>query len=467
MVVPRGYTLVVGLGVSGRAIARHLARCDIPFMVADTRSAPPGLDDFRREHPAVEIYCGPLSELNLEQASEIVLSPGIDPATPGLAHCWEASRGDSKPRIVGEIALFSRQCRKPIAAITGANAKSTVTTLLGEMAHESGLHVAVGGNLGTPALDLLHEHPDADLFVLELSSFQLETTPCLGATTAAFLNLSEDHLDRHGDMAGYRAAKLGIFRGAKHGVVNAEDPMTWPGNDDPRFPVDRFTTQPPRGDEWGIAEHASEHGRELWLMHGDQPLMPAREVRLAGRHNQANALAALAMGTRLGMPLEAMQRVLARFSGLPHRGELVGEADGVRWINDSKGTNVGATLAAIAGLGASLEGKLIWLGGGVGKGADFSPLAKPLGQHAREAIVFGHDAPRLAKTLESSVPVTRMDNLEQALAHAAAIAEPGDCVLLSPACASLDQFPNYMARGEAFCQWVKHYLASRGKQENA
>lgn len=457
MKIPAGVTLVVGLGLSGRAIARHLARRGTPFMVADTRSAPPGLDDFRAAHPGVAVHCGPLTELDLGQAAEVVLSPGVDPRTPGLEGLG--------PRLVGEIALFVRECRAPIAAITGANAKSTVTTLLGEMAREAGLRVAVGGNLGTPALDLLVERPDAELFVLELSSFQLETTPRLGAETAAFLNLSEDHLDRHGDMVGYRAAKLGVFRGARHAVVNRDDPWTWPADD--ALPSAYFTTQPPGDGEWGIAEHDAGQGHEPWLMHGATPLMAVREMRLPGRHNHANALAALAMGTRLGLELAAMCRVLARFPGLPHRGELIGEGRGVRWINDSKGTNVGATLAAIAGLGATLQGRLIWLGGGLGKGADFTPLAAPLVEHAREAIVFGSDAPRLAATLEGQLPVTRTHDMQGALERAASIAEPGDCVLLSPACASHDQFPNYQVRGDAFREWVQRHLAADDSREDA
>nr|WP_297459316.1 UDP-N-acetylmuramoyl-L-alanine--D-glutamate ligase [uncultured Halomonas sp.] len=456
MLVPSGVTLVVGLGISGRAIARHLARQSTSFMVADTRVSPPGLDDFRAAHPGIEVVCGPLTGLDLSQAAEVVLSPGIDPRTPGLEGLG--------PRLVGEMALFVRECRAPIAAITGANAKSTVTTLLGEMAREAGRRVAVGGNLGTPALDLLAEQPDTELFVLELSSFQLETTPCLGAEAAAFLNLCEDHLDRHGDMAGYRAAKLGIFRGARHAVVNRDDPLTWP--DDAGLPAAYFTTQPPRAGEWGIAEHEEVGGRhEPWLMHGDVPLMAARDMRLPGRHNQANALAALAMGTHLGLELEAMRRVLARFPGLPHRGELIGERDGVRWINDSKGTNVGATLAAIAGLGATLSGRLVWLGGGLGKGADFLPLKTPLVEYAREAIVFGTDAPRLAAVLDGQLPVTRTHDMQEALERAASIAEPGDCVLLSPACASLDQFPNYQVRGDRFRDWVLRYLADDSREK--
>ncbi len=455
MIVPAGYTLVVGLGISGRAIARHLQHQGLPFMVADTRASPPGLAEFQAAYPGVEVVCGPLDALELGQAREVVLSPGVDPRTPGLARLWECA-SDGVPRVVGEMALFRRACCAPIAAITGANAKSTVTTLLGEMAHEAGIKVAVGGNLGTPALDLLAEHPDAQLFVLELSSFQLETTPCLGAETVAFLNLSEDHLDRHGDMAGYRAAKQRIFQGARHAVVNLDDPLTWPEASGPQ--VVGFTTRAPQAGEWGIADHDAGQGMSPWLLQGDSPVMPVAEMRLPGRHNQANALAALAMGTHLGFDPAAMRRVLARFAGLRHRGELVAERDGVRWINDSKGTNVGATLAAIAGLGATLEGRLIWLGGGVGKGADFSPLIAPLAEHAREAIVFGRDAPRLQAAFSGALPVTRTHDMRAALERAAMIVEPGDCVLLSPACASLDQFPDYQARGDAFRAWVRGHL---------
>lgn len=450
-----GYTLVVGLGVSGKAISRYLARKGTPFAVADTRKSPPGIDEFQRAYPGVEVHCGPLSEIDLSQADEVVLSPGIDPRAPeleGLSH-----------RLVGEMALFVRECMAPIAAITGSNAKSTVTTLLGEMAREAGCRVAVGGNLGTPALDLLHERPNAELYVLELSSFQLELTPWLGAQVAAFLNLSEDHLDRHGDMAGYRAAKLAIFRGARHAVINAEDPMTWPT--DPALPSDRFTSHTPRNNEWGVAEYGSGEESEPWLMHGNVPLMPVSEMGMMGRHNQLNASAALAMGTRLGFDLPAMRRVLGRFAGLPHRGEVIAESGGIRWINDSKGTNVGATLAAIDGIGPALQGKLIWLGGGVGKGADFTPLAAPLKKYAREAIVFGADAPRLANTLDSHLSVVSVTTLSEALDRAMFIAQPGDCILLSPACASLDQFPNYMARGEAFRQWVERYSAAHDEEE--
>lgn len=447
--VPHGVTLVVGLGISGRAICRHLSRVSCDFMAADTRAEPPGLESFSHEFPGVALYCGPLEQLDMSEAQEIVVSPGIAPDLPGLA----APEGASyRPPVIGEIALFMRACRAPVAAITGSNAKSTVTTLLGEMAAQAGVKAAVGGNLGTPALDLLHDMPDAELFVLELSSFQLETTPELRAEAVLFLNLSEDHLDRHGDMAGYRRAKQQIFRGARYALVNADDAMTWPESREELPRVECFTTLQPGPGEWGIAEHDAGDGKGSvdWLMQGQIPLMPAAAVRAPGRHNQANALAALAMGHHFGFPRDAMRSVLERFPGLPHRCELVAEQQGVRWINDSKGTNVGATLAAIAGIGPTLSGRLVLLAGGVGKGADFAPLAGPLARFGREAIVFGRDAGLLQDVLAPHLRVTAVADLDAAVQRAASVVQKGDCVLLSPACASLDQFVDYRARGDAF-----------------
>ncbi|GAA3907032.1 UDP-N-acetylmuramoyl-L-alanine--D-glutamate ligase [Halomonas cibimaris] len=450
MRIPRGTTLVVGLGLSGLAVCRHLERLGVPFMVADTRRAPPGLEAFRRAHPGVEIHCGPLDALDMRPAQEIVLSPGVDPHAPafaGLAEAYHPATGE--PRVIGEMALFCRAARAPIAAVTGSNAKSTVVTLLGEMAAESGVRVAVGGNLGTPALDLLAAAPEAELYVLELSSFQLETTPQLNAACAAFLNLSEDHLDRHGDMAAYRAAKQRIFRGARCAVVNGDDAATWPATQ-PASQAVRFTTRAPACGEWGLAQHRGE----VCLMHGDTPWMAAAELGMAGRHNRQNALAALAVGHALGLEAAAMCRVLRRFTGLAHRSETVACINGVRWVNDSKGTNVGATLAAINGLGQSIDGRLVLLAGGVGKGADFTPLAAPLAQYARSVLLFGRDADAMARALGKQVAVHRCDDLADAVRQAAAVARPGDCVLLSPACASLDQFDDYQARGEAFCRQV-------------
>jgi UDP-N-acetylmuramoylalanine--D-glutamate ligase len=447
--VAKGLTLVVGLGVSGRAICRHLSRLNVPYMVADTRAEPPGLKEFQAAHPGIEVHCGPLTSLDLREVAEVVVSPGLDPRMPGLKELADQlNPRTGEPRVVGEIALFVRAAKAPIAAITGSNAKSTVTTLLGEMAAAAGIKAAVGGNLGTPALDLLASHPAAELYILELSSFQLETTPSLGARCAAFLNLSEDHLDRHGDMHGYRAAKQRIFIGAESAVVNADEPLTWP-----TYPVDQvayFSQRAPEGNAWGLALYHNK----LTLMQGSDPWMAIDELKIAGQHNYLNALAALAMGQALGFAAEPMCSALREFKGLEHRSEVIAQINGVTWVNDTKGTNVGATLAAINGIGATLEGRLILLAGGVGKGADFSPLAKPLSMCARHVLLFGLDAPRLADALLEYVSIRQVEDLTQAMSAAFELAQPGDCVLLSPACASLDQFTNYQQRGEVFRRWV-------------
>ncbi len=453
--VAKGVTLVVGLGLSGRAICRHLSRLNVPYMVADTRAEPPGLDDFRAAHPGVEIHCGSLTALDLQDVEEVVVSPGLDPRMPGLKSLADQiNPRTGEPRVVGEIALFVRAANAPIAAITGSNAKSTVTTLLGEMAAAAGVNAAVGGNLGTPALDLLASHPHAALYILELSSFQLETTPHLGASCAAFLNLSEDHLDRHGDMQGYRTAKQRIFIGAQHAVVNADDALTWPEHSVGQLAS--FSHRPPVNDEWGLAY---DNGK-LMLMQGTKPWMAVDELTITGQHNYANALATLAMGQALGFAEAPMCSALLAFKGLVHRSEVIARINGVTWVNDTKGTNVGATLAAINGIGASLDGRLILLAGGVGKGADFTPLAKPLNACARLVLLFGLDAPRLAEALKGHVAIQQVDDMTQAMQAAFEIAQPGDCVLLSPACASLDQFANYQERGEVFRRWVQQLAHS-------
>ncbi|MDQ7727477.1 UDP-N-acetylmuramoyl-L-alanine--D-glutamate ligase [Halomonas sp. SpR8] len=447
--VAKGLTLVVGLGVSGRAICRHLSRLNVPYMVADTRAEPPGLDDFRAAHPAIDVHCGSLAALDLTGVAEVVVSPGLDPRMPGLKELADQLNPHTgEPMVVGEIALFVRSAKAPVAAITGSNAKSTVTTLLGDMATAAGVDAAVGGNLGTPALDLLASHPDAQLYILELSSFQLETTPRLGARCAAFLNLSEDHLDRHGDMHSYRAAKQRIFIGAESAVVNADEPPTWP-----TYPVDQvayFSQRAPEANEWGLAFHHDK----LTLMQGSSPWLAIDELKIAGQHNYLNALAALAMGQTLGFAAAPMCNALREFKGLEHRSEVIAQINGVTWVNDTKGTNVGATLAAINGIGATLEGRLILLAGGIGKGADFTPLAAPLSKCARHVLLFGLDAPRLADALIEHVSIQQVEDLTQAMQTAFELAQPGDCVLLSPACSSLDQFANYPARGEAFRRWV-------------
>ncbi|QEL12819.1 UDP-N-acetylmuramoyl-L-alanine--D-glutamate ligase [Kushneria phosphatilytica] len=436
--------LVIGTGLSGRAIARHLHHLRQPFEIADTRDVPPALGELKAALPGVAVHCGPLERLDMARFREVVLSPGVDPRMPALS-CI-------RDRLIGEMTLLRRALDNMTApplliAITGSNAKSTVTTLVGEMAREAGCRTAVGGNLGTPALDLLREAPDAEVMVLELSSFQLETTAQLRADIACHLNLSEDHLDRHDGLSGYAHAKQRIFEGAGHAVYNADDTATTPGVLVPDHTS--FTLAAPASEQWGLRCFDA-----LMICHGDEPIMPVAEVGMPGRHNLANALAALAIGARAGWAIEAMRHVLHRFTGLPHRAERVVEHEGIQWINDSKGTNVGATLAAIEGIGSSLSGRLILLAGGVGKGADFTPLGPVMAQYGRLAILFGRDAALMADTLADQVTVLEVATLDEAMEQAWQQAKAGDAVLLSPACASLDQFTSYIARGEAFRAWL-------------
>ena len=437
------FRIVVGLGKSGMSVVRHLARRGQPFAVADTRANPPELATLQAQYPHVEVRCGELDVEFLSRASELLVSPGLAVNTPALQAA--AARG---VKLSGDIDLFAREARAPIIAITGSNAKSTVTTLVGEMAQAAGRKVAVGGNLGTPALDLLND--DVELYVLELSSFQLETTAQLNAEVATCLNVSEDHMDRYAGLPAYHQAKHRIFRGARQVVINRDDRLSRPllGDD---VPVWSFGLGKPDFKGFGLVEESGE----THLAFQFEALMPARELRMRGAHNQSNALAALALGHAAGLPFEPMLDTLRRFGGLPHRCQWVGEHGGVNYYDDSKATNVGAALAAIGGLGADIAGKLVLIAGGDGKGADFSALHAPVARYCREVILLGRDAGLLANVLDGAAPVHRVQSLEQAVQRAALSAQPGDAVLLSPACASLDMFKNFEERGLLFAAAVE------------
>ncbi|MGQ0621270.1 MAG: UDP-N-acetylmuramoyl-L-alanine--D-glutamate ligase [Panacagrimonas sp.] len=432
--------LVVGLGSSGASALRYLAREGAELVVTDSRAAPVGIEALRAEFPGVCFFLGGFDAPRpLTQFAEAVVSPGVPLAEP---FCEELLA--SGVPVIGDIELFARAANAPVIGITGSNGKSTVTTLVGEMAKAAGIHVKVGGNLGTPALDLLTG--DAELYVLELSSFQLETTHSLRCKTATFLNLSEDHLDRHGTMQAYGKIKSGIFRGCETAVVNRDDPATGGGSEQAQRVVN-FGLDEPRDEEYGLAES----GGVRWLSHGASRLAPRASLKIPGLHNSANALAALALADAAGLPREASLRALAAFKGLPHRCEFVVDRNGVTWLNDSKGTNVGSTLAAVKGLDAPI----VWLGGGQGKGQDFRPLARPLARKARAALLFGEDAASIEQAIFGALPVYREPDMNAALVRAKSIAQPGDRVLLSPACASFDQFRNYVDRGERFAAWVR------------
>lgn len=436
------FRIVVGLGKSGMSVVRHLARRGQPFAVADTRADPPELATLQAQYPHIEVRCGELDVEFLCRASELLISPGLAVSTPALQAA--AARG---VKLSGDIDLFAREARAPIIAITGSNAKSTVTTLVGEMAQAAGRKVAVGGNLGTPALDLLGD--DVELYVIELSSFQLETTEQLNAEVATCLNVSEDHMDRYAGLPAYHQAKHRIFRGARQVVTNRDDRLSRPlvGEE---VPVWSFGLGKPDFKGFGLIENDGEKHLAFQF----EALMPARELRTRGAHNQSNALAALALGHAVGLPFEPMLATLREFTGLPHRCQWVGERGRVNYYDDSKATNVGAALAAIDGLGSDIDGKLVLIAGGDGKGADFAALHVPVARYCREVILLGRDAELLATALDGAAPIQRVQSLEQAVQRAALSAQPGDAVLLSPACASLDMFKSFEERGRLFAAAV-------------
>jgi UDP-N-acetylmuramoylalanine--D-glutamate ligase len=350
--------------------------------------------------------------------------------------------------VESDIALFACVARAPIAAITGSNGKSTVTTLLGEMARANGIKVAVGGNLGTPALDLLDDA--VELYVLELSSFQLETTQSLQAAVATVLNVSPDHMDRYADIEAYAAAKERVMQGAGVGVYNADDPAVaaMSGADDAWY----FTLGESQDDKmFGVCP--IDGGK--YLCRNEQPLLAVDELKIPGRHNLANALAALAMGTALGFDLAVMLDVLRRFRGLPHRTEFVAEIGGVRWYNNSKGTNVGASIAALQGLDRGDDTRTILIAGGDCKGADFSALTQVLDVCARAVVLIGRDAESVGAVVPNAIGKVVAADMDEAVARASEMARPGDRVLLSPACASFDMFSGYAQRGDRFMQAVR------------
>ncbi|WP_160288161.1 UDP-N-acetylmuramoyl-L-alanine--D-glutamate ligase [Pseudomonas knackmussii] len=437
------FRIVVGLGKSGMSLVRFLARQGTPFAVADTRENPPELVTLRSQYPQVEVRCGELDADFLCRAQELYVSPGLSLRTPALIEA--AARG---VRMFGDVDLFARHAKAPIVAITGSNAKSTVTTLVGEMAAAAGKRVAVGGNLGTPALDLLAD--DVELYVLELSSFQLETCERLNAAVATCLNVSEDHMDRYDGMADYHLAKHRIFRGVKQVVVNRADALSRPLIAD-SVPCWTFGTDKPDFKAFGLIEE----GGEKWLAFQFEALLPVRELKIRGAHNHSNALAALALGHAVGLPFEPMLQTLREFAGLAHRCQWVGEREGVNYYDDSKATNVGAALAAIEGLGADIDGKLVLLAGGDGKGADFSALREPVGKFCRAVVLLGRDAELVGAALGDDVNKVRVQTLDEAVRKAAELAQAGDAVLLSPACASLDMFKNFEERGRLFAKAVE------------
>lgn len=427
--------LVFGLGLTGLSVARYLKRSGIKAVYVDSRKEPPGLAELQELLPGTEILLGGESNVVPGNIDRIVASPGVADSEPLIASAL-ASGID----VVSDIELFADAAQAPIIAVTGSNGKSTVTTLLRLMCEAGSRTALAGANLGEPALDLLLEDTP-DFYVLELSSFQLQRTHKLAAKVAVLLNVTADHLDWHENETRYRAAKYRIFKDATAAVINRVDPDV-AEHVAPGTTVVSFGPDAPAEGHYGLREE----GGDCFLARGEQLLLSTSELALVGRHNQLNALAALAAGELIGLDLSAMLQVLAEFPGLPHRMQLVAHKGGVDYIDDSKATNVGAAVASIE----SIDGYIVLIAGGESKGGDFSMLADALDNRLKAAVLIGKDADRIADALADAGPVHMAQDIGRAVEQAASLAQPGDTVLLAPACASFDQFANYKARGEAF-----------------
>ncbi len=439
--------VVVGLGKTGMSCVRYLAEKNLPFKVIDTRVSPPGLNELKRKYPQIPVHTGSFEKSWLLAADEIVLSPGVAMVEPEIAEAIAAGA-----KVVGDIELFCREVDKPVVAITGSNGKSTVTSLLGEMAKQAAINVAVGGNIGVPVLDLLQDD-SIELFILELSSFQLETTHSLRASAATVLNLSPDHMDRYASMIEYHKAKQRIYRGCSNAVYFKPDALTVPLLSEATRGI-AFTSGKPDLNDYGLL--GDNEG--VWLCKGVVRLLNSSEMKLQGRHNQTNALAALALGESVGIPLEPMLKALKGFPGLSHRCQWIAEKDGVIWVNDSKATNVGASVAAIEGLGQVIPGKVVLIAGGDGKGADFSQLKSPVQRYVRELIVIGRDGEQISEAVKGAASCTYAEDLSFAVDRALEVSQHGDTVLLAPACASFDMFSSFEQRGDQFVALVREKL---------
>lgn len=444
MLIQRGgLKVVAGLGVSGVAAVNFLYQQGYQVAVTDSRMTPPGIDQIPA---AVRRSFGQLDTELLLQAEEIILSPGLAPQLPEIQQA--IAQGIA---VVSDIQILRRFTQAPIIAITGSNAKSTVTTLIGQMLFDAGIRVAVGGNLGRPALDLLADNPE--MIVLELSSFQLETTTNLNAEVAVVLNMSEDHLDRHGNMLAYHHAKHRVFQAVKKVVFNRDDGLTRPLVPD-ATPMQSFGLNAPDINQYGVLRDGEGN---IWLARGRERLINSNELMIQGTHNIANALACLALGEAVAVPLDSMLNSLKSFKGLPHRCEYVKTVQAVRYYNDSKGTNVGATLAAIDGLGAAIaqqNGKVVLILGGQGKGQDFTLLRDALQRYVKAVVLIGEDAHTIAQAINGCSQLLHATTLTDAVHQAQLQASAQDVVLLSPACASFDMFKSYNDRGEQFVACV-------------
>ncbi len=443
--------LVLGLGMSGLSCVRYLTEQGVRFAVNDSRENPVDSTWFKQTYPNVNLVIGHWDASLIAQADVIIVSPGVN-----LNEATIASNISENCQVLGDVELFfqcvnEHQIATKVIAVTGSNGKSTVVSLLAHIARELHIKAQLAGNIGVPVLDTLNTLLSDDIacLILELSSFQLETLKSMPATAATVLNISDDHLDRHVTIENYQAIKQRIYHQSQSIIFNRDDALTYPNKLTATQKVSSFGSNVPQTDEFGLVNSA----QGLQLMFGQQVLLPISQLPIAGIHNALNCLAALALGHQLGWPLDAMVKALTSFQGLAHRCEKITSHDAITWVNDSKATNVGATLAAIEGLAKAktAEQKLILIAGGDGKGADFSPLKQAIEHHVDYLITLGKDGAQLAAL---TAEAQRVHSLEQAVVMAKQQASQGDIVLLSPACASLDMFKNFAARGECFIQAV-------------
>jgi UDP-N-acetylmuramoylalanine--D-glutamate ligase len=433
-----GKDFVLGLGATGLSIARYLKRNDGDATFYDSRDEPPGIDELKEIFPDAKVVLG--SNRLPGKIDRVIASPGIADNDELLVKARK-----KKLEVISDIELFARDATAPFVAITGSNGKSTVTTLVYHMCRADGRTVLAGGNLGEPALDLLDEDTP-DIYVLELSSFQLQRTQTLPAEVAVLLNVSPDHLDWHADEDEYRRAKYRVYSEARAAVVNRADETAA----DAAKHIDNIVTfglDEPGDGQFGIRSDDDE----IYLARGDTLLIAVSDMRMVGLHNQANALAALAVGELLGLEMPSMLQVLGEFPGLSHRMQFVARKGAVNYINDSKATNVAAAVASIQ----SIDGTVVLVAGGEGKGGNFSELAAALEGKLRAAVLMGTDAEAIADAIDTVMPVYFARDMDDAVCQAAAYAESDDTVLLAPACASFDQFANYGARGDAFSSAVE------------
>ncbi len=438
-------TVVVGLGKTGFSCARYLAAQGMNFAVTDSRDEPPMLNDMKATLPDIPLSLGEFDKSLLTNADHLLVSPGVSLRDDAIVEAI-----DSGAEVFGDIELFCRNISAPVIAVTGSNGKSTVTTLVAEMARAANFNVAEGGNLGIPPLDLLSA-AEPDVYVLELSSFQLETVTSLNAIASVVLNISPDHMDRYANLEEYKTAKERIYGGSGTIIINLDDPAVRSMAQAKRACVG-FTLFEPESNDYGVRDY----GGMRWIVKGAERLIPENDLRIKGKHNITNAMAAMALAATLGCPWEPMLSVLRSFRGLEHRCQWIAEHENIEWFNDSKGTNVGATCAAIKGL--SVNENIILIAGGDGKGADFLELEGVAEGRLKAVIVLGKDGSKIGKVLINVVPVHSVDSIEMAVETAVKIAKAEDIVLLSPACASFDMFENYEARGDAFIAAVKNMI---------